>query len=38
LLRNRGLISTGPGQSFRYSNSVKMTELGRIVVAEVLEP
>jgi hypothetical protein len=38
LLRNRGLISTEPGQSFKHSNSVTITDLGRIVVEEVLEP
>jgi len=34
-LRNRGLVRTGSGLSFRYSDEVEITSLGRIVVEEV---
>jgi glucokinase len=37
LLRNHGLISTEAGLSFKNSNGVKVTELGRIVVEERLD-
>jgi glucokinase len=37
LLRNRGLISTERGLSFGNSEGVKITELGRIVVEEVMD-
>lgn len=37
LLRNRGLISTEAGWSFRNSEGVKITELGRIVVEEIID-
>lgn len=36
VLRNRGLISTEVGLSFRNSEGVEITELGKIVVEEVL--
>ena len=35
-LRNRGLVSTGPGPSFRLSDEVKISDLGKIVVDEFL--
>jgi hypothetical protein len=36
-LRNRGLISTEDGQSFSNSEGVKVTELGRVVIEEILD-
>lgn len=35
-LRNRGLVSTGPGPSFRYSDEVRITNLGKVIVEQSL--